>query len=61
MRTLTRTLALTLFLCSVVALLAQQRTGKHSGDLRAPDTLRVSDAAPDFKLKTKDGSREVTP
>ncbi|MBI5394239.1 MAG: redoxin domain-containing protein [Verrucomicrobia bacterium] len=25
-----------------------------------PDTLRVGDAAPDFKLKTKDGSREVT-
>ena len=38
----------------------QQRPGRRSGDLRAPDTLRVGDAAPDFKLKTKDGSREVT-
>ena len=50
----------------VVALLAagntafsQQRPSRHGGDLRMPDTLRVGDAAPDFKLKTKDGSREV--
>jgi hypothetical protein len=35
------------------------RGGRHSGDLRMPDSLRVGDAAPDFKLKTKDGSREV--
>lgn len=38
----------------------QQRPGRRGGDLRTPDTLRVGDAAPDFKLKTKDGSREVT-
>jgi hypothetical protein len=38
---------------------AQQRPGWRAGDLRMPDTLRVGDAAPDFKLKTKDGSREV--
>ncbi|MCX6909712.1 MAG: redoxin domain-containing protein [Verrucomicrobia bacterium] len=42
------------------AALGQQRPGQHGGDLRMPDTLRVGDAAPDFKLKTKDGSREVT-
>jgi hypothetical protein len=39
---------------------AQQRPGRRKGDLRMPDTLRVGDAAPDFKLKTTDGSREVT-
>jgi len=38
---------------------AQPRSGRHSGDLRMPDTLRVGDAAPDFKLKTKDGTRDV--
>jgi len=37
----------------------QQRPGRQRGDLRTPDTLRVGDAAPDFKLKTKDGGREV--
>lgn len=36
---------------------AQQRARK--GDLRAPDTVRMGDVAPDFKLKTLDGSREV--
>jgi len=41
------------------AVLGQQRPGRHGGDLRTPDTLRVGDAAPDFKLKTKDSSREV--
>ncbi len=25
-----------------------------------PDTVKVGDPAPDFKLKTKDGAREVT-
>jgi hypothetical protein len=39
---------------------AQQRPKRQRGDLRMPDTLRVGDPAPDFKLKTKDGSREIT-
>ena len=41
--------------------LAQQpaRRGRPGGDLRMSDTLRVGDVAPDFKLKSKDGSREV--
>ena len=40
---------------------AQQpnRSGKRAGDLRAPDTLRVGDSAPDFTLKSKDGKSEV--
>ena len=32
---------------------------RRSGDLRMPDTLKVGDAAPDFRLKTIDGSAEV--
>ncbi|MBI5686548.1 MAG: hypothetical protein HZC54_15880 [Verrucomicrobia bacterium] len=48
---------LTLALLVAGAASGQQR---HGGDLRMPDTLRVGDAASDFKLKTKDGSREVT-
>lgn len=38
---------------------AQQKAGKRPGDLRAQTNLRVGDTAPDFKLKTKDGDREV--
>lgn len=41
------------------AALAQQRFGRQPRDLRMPDTLNVGDAAPDFKLKAKDGSSEV--
>lgn len=33
--------------------------GIHPGDLRMPDTLKVGDPAPDFKLRTVDGKREV--
>lgn len=42
------------------AVFGQQRPNRRKGDLRMADTLRVGDAAPDFKLKTRDGSREVT-
>ncbi len=38
---------------------AQQKGGQRKGDLRAQSNLRVGDIAPDFKLKTKDGDREV--
>ena len=51
---------LTIALLAAGVAFGQQRGGRHGGDLRMPDTLRVGDAAPDFKLKTKDGSREVT-
>ena len=39
-----------------------KRPGKQQqrpGDLRMPDRLKVGMAAPDFKLKTKDGKRDV--
>jgi allophanate hydrolase subunit 2 len=52
-------IVLTIALRAVSTVLGQQRGGRHGGDLRMADTLRVGDAAPDFKLKTKDGSREV--
>lgn len=51
---------MTIALLAGSTVLGQQRGGRHGGDLRMPDTLRVGDTAPDFKLKTKDGSREVT-
>jgi len=38
---------------------AQRGEGQRAGDLRTTGKLRVGDPAPDFKLKTKDGSREV--
>ena len=38
---------------------AQQKGGKRPGDLRAQTNLRVGDTAPDFKLKNKEGDREV--
>lgn len=39
---------------------AQQRLGRpQRGDFRMASTVRVGDKAPDFKLKAKDGSREV--
>ena len=63
MATMKRLLGILLTIALLVtgnAVLGQQRGGRHGGDLRMPDTLRVGDAAPDFKLKTKDGSREVT-
>lgn len=44
---------------AVSAASAQNHPGRQSGDLRMPDAVRVGDTAPDFKLKTKDGSREV--
>jgi len=47
-------------LASADAASAQRRPNRPKGDLRMPDTLRVGDPAPDFKLKTADGSREVT-
>jgi hypothetical protein len=37
----------------------QQKAGKRPGDQRAQTNLRVGDTAPDFKLKTKDGDRDV--
>ena len=57
----------TVAIITVVALLGatqlhaqqQNRGGKRGGDLRAPDTLQLGDAAPDFKLKSKDGKQEV--
>jgi cytochrome oxidase Cu insertion factor (SCO1/SenC/PrrC family) len=49
-----------MLLASGDAASAQQRPGRRAGDLRMPDTLRVGDVAPDFKLKTMNGSREVT-
>ncbi len=51
---------LTITLLAAGVAFGQQRGGRHGGDLRMPDTLRVGDAAPDFKLKIKDGSREIT-
>jgi cytochrome oxidase Cu insertion factor (SCO1/SenC/PrrC family) len=50
---------MTLALLAAGGALGQQSGGRHGGDLRMPDTLRVGDVAPDFKLRTKDGSREV--
>jgi hypothetical protein len=52
-------IVLTIALLAVSTVLGQQSGGRHGGDLRMPDTLRVGDVAPDFKLRTKDGSREV--
>ena len=37
----------------------QNRAGTRPGDQRLPTNLKVGDAAPDFKLKSMDGSREV--
>jgi hypothetical protein len=47
-----------LLVCATVSW-AQPRGGRHSGDLRMRDTLRAGDVAPDFRLKTRDGTREV--
>ena len=38
---------------------AQRGEGQRAGDLRTTSKLRVGDPASDFKLKTKDGNREV--
>jgi len=54
-----RVLWMAALLACVAVSWAQPRDGRHSGDMRMRDTLRAGDAAPDFKLKTKDGSREV--
>ena len=48
---------ITISLFGAIQLHAQQQ--KRGGDLRGPDTLQVGDAAPDFKLKSKDGKQEV--
>ena len=53
-------LTLAVLLIAAAPGFAQQQQGRQRGDLRTPDTLRVGDPAPDFKLKAKDGSREVT-
>ena len=37
----------------------QPRGDQRRGELQRPDTLRAGDPAPGFKLKTKEGSREV--
>ncbi|MCX6897606.1 MAG: redoxin domain-containing protein [Verrucomicrobia bacterium] len=59
MKTTTHLLLTLAMVMAISAAIAQNRPGRHSGDMRMPDTLRVGDAAPDFKLKTKDGGREV--
>lgn len=56
--------AIAVFFSSQVPLLAQPYLGSTQGirvrtDWRVPDKLRVGDEAPDFKLKTKDFTREV--
>lgn len=38
---------------------AQTQPRARAGDLRMPDRLRVGDPAPDFKLPSKEGDREV--
>ena len=54
-------LAVVTFAASSLTLCAQQprSPGKRPGDQRMGNALRVGETAPDFKLKTKDGSREV--
>ena len=58
MNTLTRLLIVAALLSTVSVVLAQ-REGRRPGDLRTPSRLKVGDPAPDFKLKTKEGKREV--
>ena len=58
MKTIARILLVVTFLAATSGF--AQRPGRQRGDLRMPDTSRVGDVAPDFKLKTKDGSREIT-
>ena len=58
MNTLTR-LLLVAALMSAAGHVHAQREGRRAGDLRIPSKLKVGDPAPDFKLKTKEGNREV--
>jgi hypothetical protein len=53
-------LTLAVLLVAGTPVFAQQRPGRQRGDLRMAATLRVGDPAPEFKLKTRDGSRQVT-
>ncbi|MEQ1859011.1 MAG: hypothetical protein ABMA13_03670 [Chthoniobacteraceae bacterium] len=38
---------------------ASAQPPQRKGDQRIPDTVRVGETAPDFKLKTQDGASEV--
>ena len=58
MKTLTTSVLIAALLAAVGAMQAQQRPSKR-GDMRMATRLQVGDTAPDFKLKTKDGSGEV--
>ena len=57
MKTLAHLALVTALFCSAAFAQRPDRAGKR--DLRIADKLRVGDTAPDFKLKTDDGSREV--
>lgn len=59
MKTISRVLLVAAFLSGGLSLLAQRGEGRRSGDYRTRDTLRAGDPAPDFKLKTMGGDREV--
>ena len=52
-------LLLTAVLSAVLVVSLPAAEARRRGDLRMPDTLKVGDAAPDFKLRTVDGTGEV--
>jgi len=54
-----KTLVLLALLLAAAPALAQRNEGRRAGDQRVDSKLRVGDPAPDFTLKTKDGSRQV--
>ncbi len=59
MKRTTRILLVLTLLSAATFAFAQRAAQKRPGDLSMPAKLHVGDAAPDFKLKTKDGSHEV--
>jgi hypothetical protein len=52
-------LQFTAVVASLVLVSLPAAEGRRRGDLRMPDTLKVGQAAPDFKLRTADGTAEV--
>ena len=59
MKRTTRVLFVMALLSAATFTFAQRAAQQRPGNLSMPTRLQVGDAAPDFKLKTKDGSREV--
>ena len=64
MKSFTTSLLITTFLTATLSTFAQQGQrpggpGQRPGDQRMSGGPRIGDTAPDFKLKTKDGDKEV--